>query len=99
MEYSDKKIGETISVGIDFIRLLVGGETIVSSVVSASVLSGSDSAPEGLVSGASSVDGSTVWQYLHGGIPGVYYTLEFTVITDAVPPHQYIERATIQVIA
>lgn len=97
MEFSDKKVGERISVGIDFVRLLKGGEIIASATASLSVLDGTDPTPAALLDGAAAIDGTTVWQVLQGGVADTYYTIEFTVVTTA--PHTYIERASIKVIA
>ena len=97
VEFSEKKVAERVRVGVDFVRLLAAGESIVSAVVVASVLRGVDAAPAGLLNGACSVAGSNVWQELKDGVAGVYYTLEFAATTNL--GHVLIERATQEVIA
>lgn len=97
MEFSDKKAAERVRVGVDFVRLLATGETISTAAVVASVLRGEDLAPADLLDGAGSIDGTTIWQELQDGTPGVYYTLEFTATTNI--GHVLIERATLEVTA
>ena len=97
VEFSEKKVAERVRVGVDFVRLLGAGESIVSAVVVASVLRGEDAAPAGLLNGACSVAMTNVWQELKDGVAGVYYTLEFAATTNL--GHVLIERATQEVIA
>lgn len=97
MEFSDKKAAERVRVGVDFVRLMAAGETIATAAVVASVLRGTDATPEDLLDGAGSIDGTTIWQELQDGTPGVYYTLEFMATTSL--GHVFIERATLEVTA
>jgi hypothetical protein len=97
MEFSDKKAAERVRVGVDFVRLLAAGETVSTAAVAASVLRGDDATPGALLDGAGSIDGTTIWQEVDGGVAGVYYTLEFTATTSL--GHVFIERATLEVTA
>jgi hypothetical protein len=95
VEFSDKKTGERVRLGVDFVRLLAAGETISTAAVTASVLQGTDATPSALLDGAAVIDGETIWQEVDGGVVGVYYTLEFTATTSL--GHVFIERATLEV--
>lgn len=97
MEFSDKKVGERVRVGLDFVRLLATGESITGAEVVAVVLRGEDAAPAGLLNGPCSVELTTIWQELKDGLPGVYYTLEFRATTSQ--GHVLIERSTLAVTA
>jgi len=76
---------------------LATGEAVVTAAVAASVLRGDDATPAALLDGAGNIDGTTIWQELQDGTPGVYYTLEFTATTSL--GHVLIERATLEVTA
>lgn len=97
MEFSDKKAAEVLQLGIDFVRLLAPLETISTATVAASVLRGSDLAPSAILDGPATIDGTTIWQEVAGGVAGVYYTLQFTATTSL--GHVLIERATLEVTA
>lgn len=97
MEFSDKKTGERIRLGVDFIRLLAPLETISTASVAVSVLRGEDLTPSAILDGTATIDGTTVLQVVDGGVAGVYYTLEFTANTSL--GHVLIERATLEVTA
>ena len=72
-------------------------DSLEAAGVTASVLRGVDAAPAGLLDGAASIAGTTIWQTVHNGVAGVYYTLEFTATTSL--GHVLIERATLEVTA
>ena len=55
MEFSDKKSGELVRVGIDFVRLLAALETISTAGVTVSVLRGTDPLPASILNGAASI--------------------------------------------
>ena len=77
-----KTQGETKIYQWDFTSLLGTAETISTQVVSASVYSGTDGAPAGIVNGAASVSGSVVSQSITGGVIGVTYLLKCQITTS-----------------
>jgi len=97
VEFSDKKTGERVRLGVDFVRLLAAGETIATAAVTATVLRETDATPAALLDGAAAIEGTTIWQTVHDGVAGVYYVLEFTATTSL--GHIFIERATLEVAA
>ncbi len=72
----------TEKVVFDFLSNLAVGETISSATVTATVWTGSDSAPSGLVNGAATIAGSQVTQSLHAGNDGTIYKLICTAVTS-----------------
>lgn len=75
-----KKVGETKVYVVDFISQLTPGITVSSCVVTATTFSGSDSNPNGLVSGSATVanTGTAVSQKIAGGVAGVVYEVTYT---------------------
>lgn len=78
-------IGTVQSTKFDFSSLLAAGETISTKSVAASVYSGTDTAPSGVVSGSASSSGAVVSQLitLVGKTAGVVYELLCTITTSA----------------
>lgn len=97
MSFSEKKVGESVTLGFDMVRVLGIGEEIVSASFSVSVLRGADTDPTLMISGMETIIGSHVKQRISGGIAGCYYTVEVAVTTNA--ENVYIERGTLEVIA
>lgn len=80
--FPSKLQGETATVAFDFTSRLAIGETISSSVVTASVFSGDDSSPSSIISGADSAVNATVLQDITAGVVGVVYTLSCAIVTS-----------------
>lgn len=66
----------------DFISVLEPSETISSATVTASVYTGYDSNPSAILSGAPIVSGTTVKQYVTGGVTGTIYGITCTIRTS-----------------
>lgn len=88
--FSNKTPTEVITVGFDFSRLLITGETISTATVTAVVSSGTDSAPENIIDGSESIAGSLVSQMITGGVNGVDYVLSAFVTTSQGNAYQEI---------
>lgn len=97
MIFSEKKAGESVSVGFDLVRLLGAGESIQSVVFSIATIRGTDPAPASMISGAATVSLTKVRQRIVGGVADCYYEVSATAVTSA--GNTYIERATLPVIA
>ena len=95
MEFSDKKAAEVLQRGIDLGRRLAPRETITTAAVTSSVLRGSDMAASAILDAPATINGTTIWQEVAGGVAGVYYTLQFTASTSL--GHVLIERSTLEV--
>lgn len=80
--FDPKFLGETKTVSFDFTSELALGETISTQVVTASVYSGTDPTPSGLISGSASTLGGVVTQNVTGGVLGVMYEVLCTVTTS-----------------
>ncbi len=70
-----KYVDEVITVKFDFTSRLLFGDTLSAPVVTVSVRSGVDDAPENILSGSASVSGLVVSQKIQVGSPGVIYDL------------------------
>lgn len=62
--------------------MLASGETISAASVTASVYSGVDPLPSGILVGAATISGNVVRQYLQAGVLGVIYTLICSATTS-----------------
>lgn len=67
---------------MDFAAVLNGGETISAHSCSISLYVGS-TAPSGMLSGSTSLSGTTVSQTVQGGTDAHVYRLRFSVLTSA----------------
>lgn len=76
--YESKLVNESLDVTASFLSRMVVGETLGTCAASMSVSSGTDPAPEDMLSGACVVSGSNVVQKLKGGLPGVIYILSLS---------------------
>lgn len=79
---SPKQQGATKTTTFDFTSDLAIGETISTQVVAASVYSGVDGTPSGIISGVASASGAIVSQKITGGVVGVIYQLLCTITTS-----------------
>ena len=77
-----KHVGETISQVFDFTSQLAVSETISTATTTATVYSGTDATPSGLISGAASISGAKVTQMLTDGTLGVTYLVVCTITTS-----------------
>jgi len=77
-------VGAIQNVTFDFTSQLAVGETISTKAVVASVYSGTDAAPTGIVSGSASASGSVVTQLITmvGRTVGNIYELMCTITTS-----------------
>lgn len=82
-ELPPKLSGDIANVTFDFTSRLGASETISTQSVAASVYSGTDATPSGLISGAATASGAVVTQKLTGGVVGVIYELLCTITTSA----------------
>jgi len=80
--FSAKDPDEEIYYGIDFAPLLDIGETVSSATTSIRVISGTDAAPSGMLSGAPIIAGSIVNQLIVGGIAGSNYKVGISITTS-----------------
>lgn len=78
-----KAAGATKNFEFDFISDLAAGETLSGATVTATVWSGNDGNPSGLISGAASISGTVVTQKLTGGVAGNIYAVTCTATTSA----------------
>ena len=83
VSFPPKLYGVTKKVTFNFISELAPGETISTATVAATVWSGNDPTPSGIVSGAASISGTTVTQTITGGVIGTIYKLLCTITTSA----------------
>lgn len=97
MSFSEKKVGESVLLGFDMVRLLGVGEQITAASFSVSVLRGVDADPSAMKDGAATISGAQVKQRIKNGVAGCYYTIEVAATTNA--GNIYIERGTLEVIA
>lgn len=80
---ASKYPGETCNRVFDFTSQLGVGETISAASVTASVYSGVDPAPSGLIASSAAVSGAQVTQLLTAGVLGVVYELNCSAATSA----------------
>lgn len=78
-----KLLGETKKLTFDFISNLAASETISTQNTVASVYSGVDAAPSGVINGAATASGTVVTQSVKAGTVGVIYELLCTITTSA----------------
>jgi len=97
MNFSEKRVGETVTLGFDLVRLLDVGETAQAATFAVAVSRGVDAAAAGMVSGSAIISGSKVRQKIAGGVAGNYYDVQVSVTTSA--GNTYIERAALEVVA
>ena len=74
---------EVKNIPFDFISNLGVSETISTKVVTASVYSGVDAAPSGVINGAATSSGTVVTQSVQAGVVGVVYELLCKITTSA----------------
>ena len=73
--WPEKNPEEALVAEFSFANEIVEGETITGTLITCSVLSGTDASPALVLNGAPTVVGSSVLQPFHGGINGVTYLL------------------------
>jgi len=81
--FEGKRAGETRLLAFDFGSLLAASETISTQTVAATVYTGTDASPSGVISGSATASGSVVSQKVTGGTAGNIYNLICTVTTSA----------------
>jgi hypothetical protein len=77
-----KKTGELVTIPFNFAGDLAVGETILSAVVTASVYTGIDASPSGIIFGTAGIFGTDVNQDIQAGIVGVIYGLLCRAVTS-----------------
>jgi hypothetical protein len=80
--FEGKRAGETRLLAFDFGSLLASSETISTQSVAATVYTGTDASPSGVISGSATASGSVVSQKVTGGTAGNIYNLICTVTTS-----------------
>lgn len=80
--FEGKRAGETRLLAFDFAPLLASGETLSTQSVAATVYTGTDASPSGVISGSATASGSVVSQKVAGGTAGNIYNLICTVTTS-----------------
>ena len=78
MRWSPKDPREILPLGIDLARLLATDETLIAVSSAIRVLSGTDADPSVMLLDAPTIVGTTVQQWIEGGIDGCDYRLAFT---------------------
>ena len=81
--FEGKRAGETRLLAFDFGSLLAAGETVSTQTVAATVYTGTDASPSGVISGSATASGSVVSQKVTGGTAGNIYNLICTITTSA----------------
>lgn len=82
MRYSDKDPREILPLGIDLASLLATGDSVIAVSASLAVITGTDEAPEDMLLNAAAIVGTTVQQWIQGGVTGVRYRLTFVADTE-----------------
>lgn len=77
-----KLLGETKTYTWDFTSQLAASETILTAICTASVYSGTDASPSGLLSGLATISGQKVTQNLTAGVLGVIYEVLCSIVTS-----------------
>lgn len=75
--------GEVLDFTFDFTSKLAAGETISTKTVTATVYSGTDSNPSGIITGAATHSGKVVTQRVSNATIGVIYQLLCQITTSA----------------
>lgn len=81
--FDGKLPGAKVPLTFDFTSELAAGETIGTKSVGATVYSGTDPVPSGIISGSASSSGQKVTQNVSGGVLGVTYMMLCTITTSA----------------
>jgi len=66
----------------NFLSYLASGETILTATVAVSTYSGTDTSPNSLISGSTTISGAVVKQKFTGGVVGVIYAAMCTITTS-----------------
>lgn len=82
ISFSPKAPTETAAYVFDFVSSLATGETISTATCTASVFSGLDATPSGIISGVASISGTKATQKLTGGVNGTIYKVMMTITTS-----------------
>lgn len=92
---ASKLVGEIISVEFDFTEFLPLGETITSSVVTSTVVSGVDTYASRMVLGSTRQSGAIATQWIAAGIAGVIYALQCDAIFSNGDEFSVIRRLAV----
>lgn len=79
---ASKLRGETITLRFEMLSRLAVSETLATTVCAVEVFSGTDAAPENILSGTASISGTVVSQQITGGSEGVIYKVTCAVRTS-----------------
>ena len=80
--FDGKRAGEVKTLTFDFGSQLAASETISTQSVAATVWTGTDASPSGVISGSATASGSVVSQKVTSGTAGNVYNLICTVTTS-----------------
>jgi len=73
---------EVVPLSFDFTADIATGATVQVVSVTVAVVSGSDASPGNLLQGAAIATGATVVQWVKGGLSGVGYSVQCTVVAS-----------------
>jgi hypothetical protein len=82
VDWSPKDPDEILPLGIDLEPLLASGETLLVVASAMRVERGTDATPSAMLLGSPTIVGTTVQQWVQGGVLGVSYRLAFTADTS-----------------
>jgi hypothetical protein len=95
--FSYKVITENEQFTFDFSPAMGTGETITSATSTALVVSGTDASPTSILLGSPVVSGQQAAQRVYGGLDGVIYRIQMTVITSSA--NTLVLLADLQILA
>jgi hypothetical protein len=96
MRWSDKDPREILPLGIDLAPLLATGDSLIAAEATIAVALGTDPNAASMLLSACEIVGTTVQQWLQGGVSGCRYQLTFQADTDV--GKRIIETAELAVV-
>lgn len=82
MRWSDKDPDEIVPIGFELADALASGEGLIAASAAVTLIKGTDPTPPALLLGAASIVGTSVQQWITGGVDGCDYRVAFTVDSD-----------------
>lgn len=82
MRWSDKDPDEIVPVGFDHVDALADGEALIAVSCAVTLIKGTDPAPADILLGSAAIVGTSVQQWVTGGVDGCEYRVSFTTDTD-----------------
>lgn len=87
---------EVIPLGVDFVDLLSATDSLTAASTGITVVSGEDADPGSMLVGTPEISGTTVQQWVQGGVSGCSYRLVFTV--DSQVGKRLVESGRVDVV-